>query len=776
MNFKEFANKCVSLPIVIPVVFLGFLVYILFPLLTNTHLIGCDLAPQYYLSGKMLEYVQSFHLSGYDFNWFGGYPAFIFYNPLPYLTVCLLHLLSFKLIPLTLCLNIILFLLPFLFLLGIYCVSQVFFKDKNISLWALFFGFISLFTVSAFSGIGIHAEILIGLFANAFAWPILLFLIASLEKLRQTNQNKYLFCAIGLFSALILSHIFVTIFAFILFLIYAIFYFKTVWKKALVIVLSSLALTFFWWLPFILNIGYTSNEALSVPNDQLSYLYPNSAFFIFLPIVISIIGLVVLIKNKKYFIPTVFLVSFIFLTSNFLADITGLPIHFYRFLGEAILFNIFISAVGANYIFQNLLLKINQKYQNISRALIVWFFILFAGFSLDFFNTDFFNSELFLKSSKHYEETQQIVDYIKNNTSGRIIFDDQRSQLNLNGARHYFDFALASQNTPILKGLLFESSLSGSYIYQNYELFYYDVLLTNLIESSSYKTKTINGNKVGIFDDKIAEKIQIDIKNLSLYGVKDVLVFNNYPNPVLDFANSNYNRNILSIKKTIGIYTLLEIIQDPMPTLVETDYQPFLFVERSLIPSTEQKFKNFSLDWYTNGYSLDYPIIYTKESIDKLSNEDLAHIKGYIVSLIKPIDFIDNYPLPPDKAINCPSAKSLAYWSKANKPVIILNTRGNCPNGFSNIYFVPANNDNPEFLKNILSVMQSINPGIANFTKIDSQILTNEKISFTSSKGVFINFSYFPKWQSNNKNQTVFWATPSRMFVFGKGETELDYK
>lgn len=784
MNFKDFTGKILSFPTVIivstAVIFLGFLIYILYPVLTNTVLIGCDLAPQYYLAEKMLEYVQDFHLSGYDANWFGGYPTFVFYNPLPYLTACFLHLISFKLVSLYFCLNLILFTLPFLFLIGIYYASQVFFNDKNISLWALFFGLVSLLTTSASTGVGLQAEFLVGLYANAFTWPILLFLLASIERMRQTGENKYLFLAIILFSALILSHIFVTIFALIVGLIYFFIYFKTLWKKLLIVFFSGLAITIFWWLPFILNIGYTSVEQASSPGNQLSALYPGGAIFGFLPIAFTFIGLFFLLKTKQKFFPIAFLVGLVFLSGNFLADITKLPLHFYRFTGGVMIFNIFISAVGLNYIFTTLLQKIKEKYSKIITALLVWFLIMYAGLSLDFFNTEYFYSELFVKNSPHYVETVQMIDYIKSNNTGRLVFDDVRAQLNLNGGRHYFDWALPLEGVPDLRGLLIESSLSEKYAYENWELFYYETFLQNLIGSNgdgnAFRLKTLNGNSVGNFDDKIAEKIKTDIKNLSFYGVKNILVFNNYPTPILDFANSNYNAGIINIKKIIGIYTLLEINQESMPMLSETDYRPFLFVEPKLFPSTEQTFKNFSLGWYINGYAADYPIIYSKKQIKNLSSEDLEHIQGYIISLKKPLDFIENYQFPPDKAINCPSQPSLAYWGSVNKPVIILNTRGNCLNGFSNIYFVAANNNKQEFLKNVLSVMQGIGSSSANFTKIEPQELTNERIKFDSNKGVFINYSYFPKWQSNDKNQTVFWATPSMMFVFGKGETELNYK
>ena len=51
--------------------------------------------------------------------------------------------------------------------------------------------------------------------------------------------------------------------------------------------------------------------------------------------------------------------------------------------------------------------------------------------------------------------------------------------------------------------------------------------------------------------------------------------------------------------------------------------------------------------------------------------------------------------------------------------------------------------------------------------------LTNDSISFEHQGGVIINYSYFPRWKSRNRGQTVFKATPSVMYVVSTGKTEL---
>ena len=58
---------------------------------------------------------------------------------------------------------------------------------------------------------------------------------------------------------------------------------------------------------------------------------------------------------------------------------------------------------------------------------------------------------------------------------------------------------------------------------------------------------------------------------------------------------------------------------------------------------------------------------------------------------------------------------------------------------------------------------------------IMAKTMNGEKIEFASVGATLINFSYFPRWESVDEEQTVYWATPSMMFVFAKGETTLRY-
>ncbi len=168
--------------------------WVLFPVLTEKYLSGWDLTSHFYLTNNMLEFLKDFRITGYDAQWFGGYPVFTFYGPLPYILIVLPTLLSFGVISLNLSFNFFLFLLPFLFLFSVFYTSRIWFGNK-IGPYSLLFGIFFLFAEKehAHFGLGINAEIYLGLFASIFAITLMIFLFGILGKLRQKVEKKYIF-------------------------------------------------------------------------------------------------------------------------------------------------------------------------------------------------------------------------------------------------------------------------------------------------------------------------------------------------------------------------------------------------------------------------------------------------------------------------------------------------------------------------------------------------------------------------------------------------------
>lgn len=764
-NFKNFKTIDTLIWLVF-LVFFGLLFYILRPLLINSVLIGWDLPAHYYLTDQMLNYLQEFRISGYDLYGFAGYPMFTFYNPLPYIVVCFLHLLSFKFLPLYLSFNIILFILPFLYLVSVYYASISFFNDKKISLASLLFGFLSLFLLGN-NGLGLASEINVGLFLNAFAWPLMLFLLGTIERLRQKKSIKYLIWSIVLFSALILSHIFTALFLCFILLIYTIFYFKQIWKQFFIIGFSVAILTSFWWVPFILNIGYTSAQGVVSTNniDPIFSIFPRFLFGIFL-FIFSLIGISRLIDRKLYFFPAIFIISILFIPRDIINSLINLPIHYYRFVSGVAVINVFISAYGFIYLMEWIsswgLFKKGNFFSKIPWVLFLVIYLValmisvnFTYFKIEKFQKDLNpQNEIFLAD---IDDANKIATYIKSsNLQGRVLVDLESSLLL---TKHYFDYILPTNKIYNARGLLYESSLSGRYIHsETGVLFNYSNLMTLVyIESKDTKEEAQFFNNINRDN---SQKIQSEINKLARYGIKYIIVGNERRTPLIDFINSKYNHNLAIIKTTMGHFVLVEI-QETASYIAKTNYTPFLFIDSGGFLK-KISFADFSLQWQINDFSLDHLIIYTNKPFEKISDYEKSQITGYIVS------YKNN-----DQA--CPSIKQMDYWVKQNKPVIFLDSDSNCARPNENIYFVKATEQNSE-ANQLHDFMEKLNKDKLILVPIEPELIQNEKIKFNNNTGTFINFSYFPKWQSVDKNQTVFWTTPSLMFVFAKGETELNYK
>src|SRR5690349_14246763 len=81
---------------------------------------GWDTLPQIHLFYKMVRLLKQGTCFGYDLEWFGGFPIFIFYGFLPYLFVALIHILTFGLLPVLFLSKLMIIGTPIFFLITVY--------------------------------------------------------------------------------------------------------------------------------------------------------------------------------------------------------------------------------------------------------------------------------------------------------------------------------------------------------------------------------------------------------------------------------------------------------------------------------------------------------------------------------------------------------------------------------------------------------------------------------------------------------------------------------
>lgn len=723
------------------------LFFLLIPLLVVHPLAGCDTAGHYYLSEKMVDYIISFRLSGYDMNWFGGFPLFTFYNPFPYVLVSLIHLLTFGYLSVVFSQNILLFLLPQLFLFSVYYTANAFFDNRRISFYSFLFAYLILFSNSNLmvDGVGIFSQYHVGLFTNAFAWPLLILFLGFLERFRKGKRKIFFLLSVLFLALIILTHIMTTIFLFYLLFIYTILNIRDIgfFKKTLLLIGLSLVITAFWWYPFIVNIYYTSGfDTVNSFNLFESY-YGDQYRITFLSF--SLLGIIFLLKDRKYFFPVSFLVSVIVLCSGSLSSVVSVPIHYYRFAAGTMILTVFMSAYALEYLIK----RCHFKGKFFILVVMSWVFLF--GLLSELFSF-YSHYELFKEDDG---KNQEVLNYLKGK-EGRVLSD--RNMFSVTKNRHYFSQRLPSIGVKNFDGLLLESSLffnenSVHYLF-DYGVYYKKSMDYYKMEENFYykEGRTLNG-VMDISSERLSEFISLGIRNLGMNNVRYILTTSEGRNPVIDFMESEYNDGLLEKKEVIGPYAIIEITRGVKPLLTKTDYRPFLFVNKEgLLP--ELGFKKFAGKWYNKGYADDYPVIYLKPGRE-LSESEIGKIGGYVISMKK-----------------CPQSDDIKSWIQEGKRVVVITKKEDCLEIDGAVIVSKEDKLAYEKIRDIVDG----HSGKASYEEVIPEFIEDEKIKFKSDSGTVINYSFFPRWESVDGEQNVFWSTPSFMFVFGEGENEIYYK
>ncbi len=733
------------------IVCIGLITYTLSPILGNEIIAGWDLISHLYLVEKMAEFIRHGNVSGYDGNWFGGYPVFTFYGPLPYIIIALPNIVSFGLIPLNFLFNLFLFLLPLFFLFSIYYTSRIWF-GKNNGPFSLFFGLLFLFYVKEFSysGIGINAEIYLGLFSNLFAISLMMLLFGFIKNHELKKDKKTIITGSFLLAMIILTHVLTTLFTGVLLFILFLNKRKILWKKLILIFLFALLISSFWLIPMLTNINLISGGELGlIIEDPLFILYPkvNNIFIDpdlsqipgLILLIFTIIGLAKLFKSNSNFWAYAFIFTLILLPREYLKYVLDLPVHYYRFLAHIATINVLIAGFGLEYIFKNMS-KLKSSLRIILGITVSYLILLTLTISV-FFNFDLMRGYYFhIDEYPDYERADEMLSYInKLHLSGRITTDALVSnQLNLGTPHFFFDLLPLRYDIPVFPGLLAESSLSGGFI---------------IPTIASINENSLRWGNVDLLYDEIFNNQSIDsmIKRLGLYNTEYLLISGSDTERMISKLS---DKNLISLEKKISTFMLFKL-NSFKPLLEATDYKPFLFVDNGGI-----NFKTFALEWYKNTDIFDYPVIYTNKSLDELSDYDLSNIGGFIISLK------ENSPL---------SHEEYQEWHGSGKNLIFLNAVAefNVDNIDDVDVISPFEVNNG--IKKMASLLKAFNENEIITKKIEPKVMEDEHIEFEANGGVLINYSYFPKWKSKSPEQTVFWATPTMMFVFSNGKSELFY-
>jgi hypothetical protein len=294
-------------------------------------------------------------------------------------------------------------------------------------------------------------------------------------------------------------------------------------------------------------------------------------------------------------------------------------------------------------------------------------------------------------------------------------------------------------NQPIVPGLLAESALSAGYL--NPTLF----SLAKERNSSDYllwaRTRLL-GN-----EDFHADTDETMLSRLELYGVEYIVA--GLPTTTEMLMNSLYTTLVYHS----GQFYVFKL-HSPAPLVQESDYHPFLFINRNGVD-----FREFSEIWYSQKDALLSPVIYLPGGGDQLPADEENRIGGYIVS------WNPRRPIP---------QAEYDFWAAKGKPVIILN---------ANVEEVVMTSERitlvPEF--GPWSGQRKFAELLAGFGEnsprkpLSYSSPSTRRIAVESGGSVLLNFTYSPLWKSENPEQNVFWATPSSIFIFGKGQNAIRF-
>ncbi len=764
------------------------------PFLTAEIPAGWDTLGHYYLSHLMLKYLSEFHLSGYDLQWLGGYPAFTLYPPLFYIIVASIHLVSFGLISLTKAFQIFIFIQPFLFLVSTFLVTRTFFSQRE-AYYALLSGFIFLFLGLDYSffKIGLVGNYFIGVNPCIFGLNLFLLFLGSLGQMNKCPSWKITIPNICLLTAIILTHTLTTIFTFWTILIFGLCYFRTCWKRILSSCIISLTITAFWWIPFLEHLAFSSSDTISLssisplyvilPEIKISSLraifsYPLVPIEVHIPLFndqylsLNIRGIFVafplsgilfgisllvaslnLVQKRQIFIVLLFIISLLFLPNSYFSEIFNLGIHYYRFVEYIVAIEAILLGVGF-VIIQDFCHQRFSKFKNIFSLLILLSLIQTILFKLDWHSpnklrisqsTENPKFQFDITKYKSFPDTYRVIQYFQKPINGRIAIEANANGITKDGSPHLLSSLIPIMTkAEVIPGLIVESSLASVFINSTLGVGSNHLVWgkNNIYHSELFRShppKTI-------------------LKWLKLYNV-EYLISNS--KEYFDFLQkiSLETKQLELVLQTgdYGVFKLTNLVDK----IYHTKYLPWLFYSDDL-----DHFRLFSEFWFSGAKGLDLNIIYdtSKEII-----QDLLQLKQISSDLSGLIIFADRYS-------ESDWIKKIAdLHSITDKPIVVLTERDNLflpeelKNQFQVMNIKINKNDKIFNLIKKLSRPQNINQPV-----VIKELLGN-KISYQSLGATVIGINFAPKWRFKELDTKIFLVAPSQMLTLSAGNINLEY-
>lgn len=743
----------------------------IYPVLGPDLLAGWDTPGHYVLYKNAINNLKTSTIFSYENYWFGGYPLFHLYPPLFYLVTALTYISLANFFTDIEVFNFFIFLIPIAFIHSVGFAAKEIFNPKVRNL-CLIITTISLFVSTRYAAmnIGLVGHIYTGLISSTFGLCLYFYFLGLLYKAKKLPQ--YILLGL-LLAATISSHFIIGIFAIATLFFWIILNFRDSIKFIPTFIVSSL-ICLPWIRLIFRNLQYNSGTKIGYDDfsisDPILSIFPNMDYKVlkalfdnpfevsitkinFLNLLDITVGFYKIIANFPYagfilclgiffycklgdfnknkFISLFTLLSVLFLPRNIFSSMFEVNLHYYRFVQPIYALVALLAARGWYSAYERILtiknIKVNSFLKVLTVCLIFLSLIFSSIYSLDWNkNKDSKNNFAFkLKNYSMNTESDEIIEYLNSQSlGGRVAYEIDTDNMKNYGSPHLYSALFPLNNIESLPGLLAESSYSSGFITPILGIIGEHLIWgrRELLLYQAYYRISIDGaiNRLSLYNTEYllgsSEKFYTNLKNSKLVQQ----VFN------------TKNQYLFKIKKFDS-------------KLYELSESPYLYINLGNI-----NFRDFSETWYLDDDNLNSPIIFTDKDISEIPHKELSRIKGFVISINDNTDW-----------------EKIDLLHKINPNIILLSEK--------EIKYKKTKYLN---IKNNLTRKGELS-GSLKFTGIKSPLkpieISNERISFTSSKGVVINYNFAPGWVSDS-NQTTYQVTPSLMFVFSDGTTSLQYK
>ena len=461
----------------------------------NEYIAGWDLPGQVAAVERMMLQLPHFRISSYDPAWFGGWGLGLFYAPLFHVLTALLAypLALVSQYPAQFACHIGLALgcaaLPFSMWYFVLPFARSMKKGQElsvseISILALAVCFLSFWFLNndnENSSVGYGVVMGIGLYTQLWGWHMMFLHGGALCRWLETKKRRYQILTVLFYAALFLTHSLTAVF------VLGVVFMLTLWyqqeaAKIFRAHILAIGLTGFWMIPaLVFSKTYAVASTIKGNGDMLEIMirYPvhlliqhvkscligkgSSIDLGFLLVAIFFVLFFLLKKIRQAQIAVVFwlviLLAFIFTNSAFLARCFEFSIHYYRFLGDEVLYATALLALVPYALLINFSGRSWEKPRHITAAVIA--FVLLAGI----YSTACFPQlerqkiiDLLGKTPEHQDE---VLGYFKRlPDKGRVYFEffDDDSKYG-SWAAHYLEARLFRETGfESANGLFIESS------------------------------------------------------------------------------------------------------------------------------------------------------------------------------------------------------------------------------------------------------------------------------------------------------------------------------